>query len=356
MSRKLLKRIAVCVMTAALCVGAFVPLTAEAAGVSAASIVGDWYCADFDGMKWNGNTSDGKLHFKDNGTYSDMWGHSKAYHMEAGSLNVGGKTVSYDFWGALSSFSKISSVGEQGYNAQIFIMHGDDDMEYMNLVYDSDNSQWKLNDSASWTRVEEKKASSSSKESRKPKESRKRRKSPEEKAAEEAERLKAEEERKALEQASREAVRLEGEAAELGFENAAQMQAAQSAGKDAGEYYNNAVVTTEGIENAIPVAQGGNLIIDGQTTNASATISKVSSIYVDSVRAAREGTVLNVVDVQFPALGAVVNFYMPGVMAEDNITAAQYIDGAWTDVEVVEVRADHVVLNLKSNGVVAFLK
>ena len=64
------------------------------------------------------------------------------------------------------------------------------------------------------------------------------------------------------------------------------------------------------------------MIIDGKTTNASATISKVSSAYVDSVRAAREGTVLNVVDVQFPALGAIVNFYMPGVKEGDRITAA----------------------------------
>ena len=99
-------------------------------------------------------------------------------------------------------------------------------------------------------------------------------------------------------------------------------QIAKAADKSSGEYYNNAVVTTEGIENAVPVAQGGKLIIDGKTTNASATISKVSSAYVDSVRAAREGTVLNVVDVQFPALGAIVNFYMPGVKEGDRITAA----------------------------------
>lgn len=343
MSRKLLKRIAVCVMTAALCVGAFVPMTAEAA--EKADVVGDWYCEDFDGMTWDGRTSDGMLHFRDDGTYDDMWGHTKAYHMEAGSLNVEGETVSFDFWGALSCFSTISAAGDNDYNVQIFVMHGSDDMEYANLTYDSNNSYWEWNDTASWTRVD----GSTSKKSHKSKKSRA------EKEAEEAERLKAEEEKRALEEASREAVRLEGEAAEQGFKNAAQMQDAKSTDKDAGEYYNNAVVTTEGIENAVPVAQGGKLVIDGKTTNASATISKVSSAYVDSIRSARKGTVLNVVDVQFPALEAVVNFYMPGVAAGDSITAAQYSDGAWTDVEVVEVRADHVVLNLKSNGVVAFL-
>lgn len=339
MSRKLLKRIAVCVMTAALCAGAFAPMTAKAAEVSAASIAGDWYNAGFDGMKWDGKISDGMLHFKENGTYEDMWGHSKVCHMEADSLNVEDNTVSFDFWGGWPDDNTFDDAKNNGSNVQIFIMRGSDSMEYGNLTWDSGNSYWKWGDTARWTRVKK----SDSKKSRA------------EKEAEEAERLKAEEERKALEEASREAVRLEGEAAEQGFENAAQMQDAKSADKSSGEYYNNAVVTTAGIENAVSVAQGGKLIIDGQTTNASATISKVSAAYVDSIRSARTGTVLNVVDVQFPALGAVVNFYMPGVAAGDSITAAQYIDGAWTDVEVVEVRADHVVLNLKSNGVVAFL-
>ncbi len=342
MKRKLLKKVALFAMTAALCVGAFVPVTVKAAEASAESLVGDWYCAGFDGMTWSGMTSDGMLHFKENGTYDDMWGHSKVYHMEAGSLNIEGSTESYDFWGGWPEDKTIDDAKSNDSNVQIFIMRGSDSMEYGNLTWDSNNSYWEWNDSAAWTRVKE----STPKKSKK---------SRAEKEAEEAERLKAEEERKALEQASREAVRLEGEAAELGFKNAAQMQDAKAAGKSADEYYNNAVVTTEGIENAVPVAQGGKLIIDGQTTNASATISKVSSVYVDSVRAAREGTVLNVVDVQFPALEAVVNFYMPGVKAGDNITAAQYVDGTWTDVEAVEVRADHVVLNLKSNGVVAFL-
>lgn len=159
----------------------------------------------------------------------------------------------------------------------------------------------------------------------------------------------------ALAEASREAARLESEAADSGFENAAQMQYAKAANKSAGEYYNNAVLSTQGIAEATPVAQGGNLVVNGQVTNMTASISKVSAVFVDSVRAAQEGTVLNVVDVQFPATEAVVNFYMPGVADGANIAASQYVGGTWTDVEVVEVRADHVVLDLKSTGVVAFL-
>lgn len=182
------------------------------------------------------------------------------------------------------------------------------------------------------------------------------RKSAAEKAAEKEERLKAEEERKALEEASRESVRLEKEAAETGFANGGQMQDAKAKGKSADEYYNNAVVDTPGVENPVPVAQGGKLVVDGKTTNMTATIEKVSSVYVDSIRAARQGTLLNVVKVNYPAAEAVITFYMPGVQAGDAIMAAQYEGGLWTDVEVTEVRADHVTLRLKGNGVVAFLK
>lgn len=159
----------------------------------------------------------------------------------------------------------------------------------------------------------------------------------------------------ALAQASAESVALEAEAVDSGFENGAELQLAKAASKSAGEYNNNAVVKTLGIENATPVAQGGGLVIDGKVTGATATISKVSIAFVNSVCAAQDGTVLNVVDVQFPATEAVVNFYMPGVAEGASIAAVQYVSGVWVDVEVIEVRADHVVLNLKSNGVVAFI-
>lgn len=179
--------------------------------------------------------------------------------------------------------------------------------------------------------------------------------SSEEKAAIAAKKAKEAAEQTALKEASREAVQMEAEAAGEGFENAAQMQYAQAANKSAGEYYNNAVLDTQGIEEATPVAQGGSLIVDGKVTNITASISKVPVAFVDSVRAAQEGKVLNVVDVQFPSTEATINFYMPGVADGADITVMQYINGAWADVEVEEVRADHVVVNLKSNGIIAFL-
>lgn len=163
------------------------------------------------------------------------------------------------------------------------------------------------------------------------------------------------EERAVRAEARRETARMEAEAVSEGFENAAQMQRAQAENKSAGEYYNNAVVSTPGIENATSVSQGGNLIVNGKVTNMTAEVSKVSKAYVDSVRATQEGTVLNVVNISFPAKEATITFYMPGVEDGANIAAVQYVGGAWVDVEVKEVRADHVVLDLKRNGVVAFL-
>lgn len=145
-------------------------------------------------------------------------------------------------------------------------------------------------------------------------------------------------------------------ASEEGFADVGDMYMAAEKNMSAGEFYNNAVISTPGIENAITVGQGGNLVVDGQVTNMSATISKVTNrAYVDSVRTQQEGRVLNVVDVSYPAVNATINFYMPGVTGEENIVALQYNAGTWVNIEVAEVRADHVTLNMKGNGVVAFI-
>ncbi len=163
-------------------------------------------------------------------------------------------------------------------------------------------------------------------------------------------------ERAIQEQASRDAVILAGAAMDEGFAGMGDMYTASQKSMSAGEFYNNAVVSTPGIENAVTVGQGGNLVVNGQVTNMSASISKVTNrAYVDSVRIEQEGRVLNVVDVSYPATEATINFYMPSVTAEDTIVALQYNAGTWVEIEVAEVRADHVTLNMKGNGVVAFI-
>lgn len=321
MFRKLLKKAALFAMAAALCTGVLAPMKAKAA--EQADVIGTWR-----------NGPGGTTTFDEEGYAADRW-NKRAYHMESGTVTLteNSETISYDLWRGETQPANLEDVDGKR-DTCVYKLNDDGTMTGWNIVRDGDEVF--TYGACRMTKVGE---SSSDDESDEDEET-------EEEAAE----------RKALEEAHREAVRLENEAAEQGFENAAQMQEAQSAGKSAAEYYNNAVVTTGGIENAVPVAQGGQLMIDGEVTNASATVSKVSSVYVDSVRAAREGRLLNVVDVRFPAHEAVVNFYMPGIEAGDTVTAVQFTDGTWTDVEVVEVRTDHVLLKLTRSGVVAFLE
>lgn len=149
--------------------------------------------------------------------------------------------------------------------------------------------------------------------------------------------------------------------ATAGFSNAVDAQAAADRGMSAGEYYNNAITETPGVENAMPVGQGGKIIINGVATNLTATLAKVSkSVASDAVSqaAALGGSLLNVVSVNIPRANynvATINFYVKGLAGGTNVVAKQYVNGVWVDVEIVEVRADHVVLNLTSSGAVAFV-
>lgn len=147
-----------------------------------------------------------------------------------------------------------------------------------------------------------------------------------------------------------------------GFSQAADQQVAQERGMSAGEYYNNAVVSADGIASAMPVGQGGKIMINGVATNLTASLSKAPKAVVTSASAqaaALGGTLLNVVKVDFPGANyktATINFYVKGLLDGKKVAAKQYVDGAWIDVEVVEVRADHVVLNLQNKGAVAFVE
>lgn len=146
-----------------------------------------------------------------------------------------------------------------------------------------------------------------------------------------------------------------------GFASSTDYQAAAERGMSAAEYYNNTVVSTPGVEDAMPVGQGGKIMINGVATNLTATLSKVDKSGVESAKsqaAALKGTLLNVVKIGFPGANynvATINFYLKGLNAGTKVVAKQYVNGAWIDVEVVEIRADHVVLNLTGSGVVAFV-
>lgn len=146
-----------------------------------------------------------------------------------------------------------------------------------------------------------------------------------------------------------------------GFAKSLDAQFAAARGMSAVEYYNNTVVSTPGVENAMPVGQGGKIVVNGVATNLTATLSKVTSAVATDAKAQAAtlgGTLLNVLKVDFPGANynvATINFYLKGLEAGTNVVVKQFVDGAWINVEIVEVRADHVVLNLTNSGAVAFV-
>lgn len=146
-----------------------------------------------------------------------------------------------------------------------------------------------------------------------------------------------------------------------GFANASDAQAAAQRDLSAGEYYNNTVTSAPGVPNALPVGQGGKILINGVPSNLSTTLSRVSSEIAGSAQsqaASLGGRLLNVVGLKFPAANfnaATVNFYVKGLADGTSIAARQYVNGQWIEVDVVESRADHVILLLKGNGPVAFI-
>lgn len=138
--------------------------------------------------------------------------------------------------------------------------------------------------------------------------------------------------------------------------------AAAAEGKTVGEYMNNAVTTVPGLENVIPVGQGGHVIINGAPSNQVFSVLKPTLADVYSAKAHASllgGRVLNVVRVNASIKGfqtARVNFYMRGVMAGQNIKVFRIVNGQCLEIKVAEIRADHVVVDMTALGTLAFIE
>lgn len=138
--------------------------------------------------------------------------------------------------------------------------------------------------------------------------------------------------------------------------------AAAAEGKTVGEYMNNAVVSVPGLENVVPVGQGGHVIINGAPSNQVFSVLKpaLANVYfAKSFAAAHGGRVLNVVQINASIRGfrtARVNFYMKGIKAGQNIKVFQIFNGQWLEVEVAEIREDHVVVDMTALGTLAFIE
>ena len=136
---------------------------------------------------------------------------------------------------------------------------------------------------------------------------------------------------------------------------------AENEGKTIGEYLSNSVMELPGLDEVTPVGQGGGVVLDGKVSNVSFSIQKPLLTYVNWAKAQADtigGKVLNVVDPKSTAVfeTATVNFYMPGVTAEQKIQVLQYVDKQWVNLNVAEVREDHVVVDMTSLGVTALVE
>ncbi|MDE6405322.1 MAG: hypothetical protein K2M20_06695 [Lachnospiraceae bacterium] len=144
--------------------------------------------------------------------------------------------------------------------------------------------------------------------------------------------------------------------------SAAVTQAAAAEGKTVGEYMNNMVVTVPGLDNAIPIGQGGHVIINGAPSNQVFSVLKPALVNVNSAKifaASLGGRLLTVGRISASVNGfqtARVNFYMKGVTAGQNIKVFQTVGGQWLEVDVVEIRADHVVVDMTGLGTLAFIE
>lgn len=138
--------------------------------------------------------------------------------------------------------------------------------------------------------------------------------------------------------------------------------AAAAEGKTVGEYLNNAVTTVPGLDNVVPIGQGGHVIINGAPSNQVFSVLKPSQENVSSAKlfaAGLNGKVLNVVRISASINGfrtAQVNFYMKGVKTGQNIKVFQIVNGRWLEVDVIEIRDDHVVVEMTSLGTLAFIE
>ena len=140
------------------------------------------------------------------------------------------------------------------------------------------------------------------------------------------------------------------------------VKAAADENKTIGEYMNNAVTEVPGLEEVVPLGQGGHVSINGVPSNQTFSVLKPVRQDVDSAKAhaaSLSGKVLNVAQVKASVTGfdtAQVNFYLKGLKSGQNVKVYQLVDGVWVELSVAEVRDDHVVVDMTSLGTLAFVE
>ena len=139
-------------------------------------------------------------------------------------------------------------------------------------------------------------------------------------------------------------------------------QLAAEAGKSLGEYMNNAVTTVNGLEDLLPIGQGGHVIVNGAPSNYIFWLAKPKSGEVSAAKTKAkelEGKILSLVKTSSEVqrfTSAEVNFYLKGVKDGQKIIVYLLVDGVWSELEVTEIREDHVVVKMPSHGTLMFVE
>lgn len=140
------------------------------------------------------------------------------------------------------------------------------------------------------------------------------------------------------------------------------VKAAADENKTIGEYINNAVTEVPGLEEVVPLGQGGHVIINGVPSNQTFSVLKPARNEVDSAKkhaSSLSGKVLNVAQIKASINSfktAQVNFYLKGIKNGQNVNVYQLVDGVWVELNITEVRDDHVVVDMTSLGTLAFIE
>ncbi len=110
------------------------------------------------------------------------------------------------------------------------------------------------------------------------------------------------------------------------------------------------------------VGQGGHVEINGGKSNITFVLTPATGGQLTSATGFAQGiggSLLSVVTTSSPGASfatAKVNFYVSGVTAGDNIAVYQFQNNKWVQLPVVEVRKDHVVVNMTKHGTIAFIR
>lgn len=140
------------------------------------------------------------------------------------------------------------------------------------------------------------------------------------------------------------------------------VKAAADENKTVGEYMNNAVTEIPGLDSVVPLGQGGHVIINGVPSNQTFSVLKPTA---ENVKLAKEqaavlgGKVLNVARINASITGfdtATVNFYLQGIKTGQNIKVYQLVNGQWVELTIIEIRDDHIVVDMTSLGTLAFIE